>query len=230
MKRVFSYLLILIGVVCLTGCGTTNDSKKYNIDVKSDENINVSTYVSYDESYLIINLTNNNSYDIGSFDVVATYYDIEGNKVDEEDIMELDFKSGSDFVTVLDLPQDDDYNYYVPEKIELEVKVDKEYQEMVELEPMYNDKIKTSYEVEGENILLTVENQSDIDLDDVVVAVLFMKDKKAIAAEALGGPLDKGESITEEVEIPIDWEKSEDEDVLIDYDDIKIVVNNAVTW
>ena len=52
-----------------------------------------------------------------------------------------------------------------------------------------------------------------------------MKNVKIISIEDLSGDLEPNESITEQVEIPEDWESENDE--LIKYDDIKIFINEA---
>ena len=52
-----------------------------------------------------------------------------------------------------------------------------------------------------------------------------MKNGKIISIKDLSGDLEPNESITEQVEIPEDWESENDE--LIKYDDIKIFVNEA---
>lgn len=229
MKKFLKYLLVLVGVACLTGCGIGgDDSTKYNIDVKADENIEVKTYIANSNEGLIVVLTNDNSYDIGSFDIDIVYYDESGNEISNDNEMALDFKSGSDYVTMFDLPHDDDYNYFIPEKIEVSVKIDQEYQEIVELGTMYNDKLDISYVENEEDISVTIKNNSGVDLQTVEVAVMFMKNNKPIMIDAIGGSLDINESTTEEIDIPIDWAKSDEEDVFIDYDSIKFVVNRAV--
>ena len=82
-KKLFLSLLcggLVLGLT--TGCGTsTGDSKKYDINVNASENIDVKTYVDHDKDYLIVYLTNNNDYNIGSIDVDAKFYDANGNKV-----------------------------------------------------------------------------------------------------------------------------------------------------
>jgi len=178
------------------------------------------------ESFIIY-VQNENDYDIGSFDVLITYYDEQGNEIDDDFDNPKDLKSGYDYVTALDLPKDDDYNSYIPAKTVVEVVVDKEYQEIVDLEPMYNDKIEMNYKKNGEEIDITLTNKADVDVQ-VEVAVLFMKNNKPIAITGLDGSFGAGETDTTSVEIPIDWEKSDDEDVLISYDSIKLVVNRAI--
>ena len=58
-KKLFLGLLcggLVLGLA--TGCGTsTDDSKKYDINVNASENIDVKTYVDHDKDYLIVYLT-----------------------------------------------------------------------------------------------------------------------------------------------------------------------------
>jgi len=224
-------LSLLCGSIFLglaTGCGVASDddSKKYNINIDADEKIEVKTYVDYEKDYLIVYLKNNNSYNIGSFDVSAIFYDGDGNKIGEDSSSNLDFMNNSNYVVLMYLPED---NNYVPEKIDLSVKVDREYQDIVGNEKLYNNKILTSYKTVGDEIEVKLVNDSNVDLSTVEVVVLFMKNGKAIYADNLYTNLDNGETETETIDIPEDWEASEnsDEDVLIDFDSIEIVVNRA---
>lgn len=229
-KKLCLSLITLLGVVSLTGCGNNvDDTKKYNINVNADENIAVETYVDHDKDYLIVYMTNNNDYNIGSIDMDATFYDNNGNNVGDDSNTLLDFVSGGKYVFTVDLPHDDDYNNYVPEKIDLSIKVDEEYQDYVGGGTLYNDKISTSYTKSGDEIEVSIKNNSGVELYTVEVAVLFMKNGKPIYADSLSGSLDIGESETESIDIPEDWEASEnsDEDVLIDFDSVEFVVNRA---
>lgn len=231
MKKIYGFLgILLVGFLCLTGCSLgRDDSSKYNINIDADENIEVKTYVDYEKDYLIVYLTNNNSYNIGSFDIEAIFYDKNGNNVGDDSWTELDFISGGNYVIALDLPHDDDYNNYVPNKIDLSVKIDQEYQDIVGERKLYNDKIKTSYKKVGDKIEISLINNSGKELNTVEVAVLFIKNGKPIYTDSLSGYFAIGESDTITIDIPEDWEASEnsDEDVLIDYDSIEIVVNRA---
>lgn len=229
-KKIGLSLLVLLGIVGLTGCGNNTDySKKYNINVNADENIAVETYVDHDKDYLIVYMTNNNDYNIGSIDTEATFYDNNGNNVGDDSNTLLDFVSGGKYVFTVDLPHDDDYNNYVPEKIDLSIKVDEEYQDYVGGETLYNDKISTNYTKNGDEIQVSIKNNSGVELYTVEVAVLFMKNGKPIYADNISGSLDIGETETESIDIPEDWEASEnsDEDVLIDFDSVEFVVNRA---
>ena len=229
-KKIGLSLLVLLGVVGLTVCGTTSDdSKKYDINVNASENIEVKTYVDHDKDYLIVYLTNNNDYNIGSLDVDAKFYDVNGNNIGDDSNTFLDFVSGGNYVYTVDLPHDDDYNNYVPEKIDLSIQVDQEYQDYVGGGTLYNDKVATSYTRSGDEINVTIKNNSGVELYTVDVAVLFMKNGKPIYVDGISSYLEVGESETESIDIPEDWEASEnsDEDVLIDFDSIEFVVNRA---
>ena len=231
MKKKFLSLLcggLVLGLA--TGCGTlSDDSKKYDININADENIDVKTYVDYDKDYLIVYLTNNNDYNIGNLDVDAKFYDANGNNVGNDSDTFLDFVSGGNYVYTVDLPSDNNYNNYVPDKIDLSIKVDEEYQDVVGEGTLYNDKVSTSYTKSGDEIEVTIKNNSGVELNTVDIAVLFMKNGKPIYVDNLSSYLEVGESETESIDIPEDWEASEnsDEDVLIDFDTIEFVVNRA---
>lgn len=232
MKKMFLSLLcggLVLGLA--TGCGTSSDdSKKYDINISASENIDVKTYVDYDKDYLIVYLTNNNNYNIGNLDVDAKFYDANGNNVGDDSDTFLDFVSGGNYVYTVDLPHDNDYNNYVPDKIDLSIKVDEEYQDIVGGGTLYNDKVSTSYTRSGDEIEVTIKNNSGVELNTVEVAVLFMKNGKPIyVVDNFRSYLEVGESETGSIDIPEDWEASEnsDEDVLIDFDMIEILVNRA---
>ncbi len=228
---------ILLGLICgclvlglTTGCGiSSDDSKKYDINVNASENIDVKTYVDYDKDYLIIYLTNNNDYNIGSLDVDAKFYDKNGNSIGDDSNTFLDLVSGGNYVYTVDLPHDDDYNNFVPEKIDLSIQIDQEYQDHVVGSILYNDKVVTSYTKSGDKIDVTIKNNSEVELYTVDVAVLFMKNGKPIYVDGISGSLDGGESKIESIDIPEDWEASEKaaDDILIDFDSIEIIVNRA---
>lgn len=246
MKQKFIFLsLFILGILYLTACsGLDEEAQKhdnnvsdnenindnYSINVNADENIEVQTYVDFEKDYLIVYLTNNNSYNIASFDVEAVYYDKNNKKIDEDFTINHDFASGKIYVTKLDLPDIDGYGY-IPERIELSVKVDQEFQEIVGSENLYNDKVITSYKKVDDDIEIAVSNNSGINLTDVEIVVLFLKNEKPIYAEEISVSLDIEESAIEIISIPEDWEASEnlDENILIEYDEIKLVVNRATS-
>ena len=178
---------------------------------------------------MIVYLTNNNDYNIGSLDVDAKFYDENGNNVGDDSNTFLDFVSDGNYVYTVDLPHDSDYNNYVPDKIDLSIKVDKEYQDVVGGGTLYNDKVATSYTKSGDEIEVTIKNNSGVELNTVDIAVMFIKNGKPIYVDDISGYLEVGESETVSIDIPEDWEASEnaDKDVLIDFDSVEFVVNRA---
>lgn len=226
MKKVFGFLgILLVGILCLTGCSLgEDDSSKYNVNLIVPDGMEVKTYASYDNEYLIIKLGNNGDADIGAYEVKAVYYDENGNTLSDDFTSGFNFKVGTEIVVALDMPKDSNYKTITPAKIDLTFEVDSEYQTVVGADELYNESIQTSYAEGSENVNVTIKNTSQYELDTVVV-VAFMKNGKIISIEGLSGYLDSNETITEEVEIPEDWESENDE--LIKYDDIKIFVNEA---
>lgn len=229
MKKILSFLTtITIGVLCLTGCSFgKDDSSKYNINIESNDNVKVNAYVSFDKSEIILYLTNNNDYNIGNLEVESKYTNNNGNSIGDDGTSLLDFKKGTDYVTTIDLPYDDNYENYVPDKIDIKIYIDQEYQEIVDDIDMYDDKISSSYQVENGNVKVTLTNNSKVTLAEIEAAVLFMKDGKPIAVDIIRG-FDVSKTYSESIEIPTDWEKSDDEDVPIKYDSIKVVINRAI--
>lgn len=226
MKKVFSFLgILLVGVLCLTGCSLGgDDSSKFDVNVNAPEGMEMKTYVSYEKDYLIIKVKNGGSEDIGAYEVKAVYYDENGNKLADDFDLGFNFKSGTEMVVSLDMPQDSNYDPITPAKIDLTFETDAEYQSVVGADKLYNESIKTSYTEGSTEISVNVKNTSQYELDTVIV-VAFMKNGKIISIDDLSGDLAPNESITEQVEIPEDWESENDE--LIKYDDIKIFVNEA---
>lgn len=226
MKKVFSFLgILLVGVLCLTGCSLGgDDSSKFDVNVNAPEGMEMKTYVSYEKDYLIIKVKNGGSEDIGAYEVKAVYYDENGNKLDDDFDSGFNFKSGTEMVVSLDMPQDSNYDPITPAKIDLTFETDADYQSVVGADKLYNESIKTSYTEGSTEISVNVKNTSQYELDTVIV-VAFMKNGKIISIDDLSGDLAPNESITEQVEIPEDWESENDE--LIKYDDIKIFVNEA---
>lgn len=226
MKKVFSFLgILLFGILCLTGCSLGgDDSSKFDINVEAPEGIEMKTYVSYEKEYLIIKINNGSSKDIGDYEIKAVYYDENGNKLSDDFDLGFNFKSGTEMVVSLDMPEDSNYDPITPAKIDLTFEIDEEYQSVVGADKLYNDSIKTSYTEGSTEISVNVKNTSQYELDTVIV-VAFMKNGKIISIDDLSCDLAPNESITEQVEIPENWESENEE--LIKYDDIKIFVNEA---
>lgn len=226
MKKIFGFLgVLLVGVLCLTGCSLGgDDSSKLNVNVNVPDGMEMKTYVSYEKEYLIVKINNGSSKDIGAYEVKAVYYDENGNKLSDDFDLGFNFKSGTEIVVSLDMPKDSNYDPITPDKIDLTFEIDEEYQSVVGADKLYNDSIKTSYTKGSTEISVNVKNTSQYELDTVIV-VAYMKNGKIISIDDLSGDLAPNESITEQVEIPEDWESENEE--LIKFDDIKIFVNEA---
>lgn len=226
MKRIFSFLaILLVGILCLTGCSfARDDSSKLNVNISAPEGMEMKTYVSYEAEYLIIKIKNGGSEDIGAYEVKAVYYDENGNQLDDDFDSGFNFKSGTEMVISLDMPQNSNYDPITSAKIDLTFETDAKYQSVVGADKLYNESIKTSYTESSTEISVNIKNTSQYELD-TVVAVAFMKNGKIVSIKCLSGYLEPNEAITEQVKIPENWESENDE--LIKYDDIKIFVNEA---
>jgi len=95
------------------------------------DGMEVKTYTSYDNEYLIIKLENNGDADVGAYEVKAVYYDENGNTLSDNFTSGFNFKIGTEMVVALDMPQDSNYETITPAKIDLTFEVDSEYQTVV---------------------------------------------------------------------------------------------------
>ena len=221
-------IFMLFGTILFTGCSVGgNDTSKYNINIDSDKNIDTKAYVSADKSQMIIYMTNNYEYNIGSIEVEVVYYDKDGNKIDEDSTSLLNVEKGIEVVASADLPKDSEYNNYVPEKTEIKVTIDEEYQTVTDDINMFNTKVSSTYKKNGKNVDVTLTNNAGVDLVEVEFAIVYMKHNKLVYVDSERVQLNKGANEKISMEIPVDWSKSEDDDVLIDFDSAKILILRA---
>lgn len=229
-KKIILSIFIFLVVGFITGCSFGgDDSSKYDININSDNNIETKTYVSSDKTQLIVYITNNYSYNIVGIDVAATYYDKDGNKIDEDVTVLHNIQKGADVATYLHLPDDEDFNGYVPARTEVKVSIDEKYQEMFDDIKMFNDKVSSDYKINGDQVTVTLKNNADVDLIEVNGIVLFMKKNKPVYLEKIGDfEIANGATKSETIDVPIDWSKSDDKDVPIDFDSIKVLIGQAI--
>lgn len=213
-----------------TNVGTNDAAKDCKIDIAADDGLEVQTYFGFDDSSLIVYVMNNNDYNVGSINLTANYYDENNNQV-SDDSTNLFCPAGEKTVFSLDMPCDENGNYYIPKGIKLSACIDKEMQETIENEILYNDKVKVSYTKTDEKLSVTFENTSDVTLSDIDIAVVFQKDKKPVYADFVTGQLKPGESSSQDVNIPKDLtaEKNTDKEALVDFDDVLLIVDRATT-
>lgn len=230
MKKLFLSICLLLGVFFITGCNFSggDDASKYDISISSDKNIETKAYISSDKEQLIVYMTNNYSYNIGSIEVEVTYYDKNGNKIDEDSITLMHIQKGIDVATYFDLPRDKDYNIYVPERMDIKVFIDEEYQTAVDDIHMFNNQVSTDYKANGDQVTITLKNNAGVDLIEVSGTVLFMRKNKPVYAENIGNfRILKGATESGIIDVPIDWSKSDEEDIPIDFDSIKVLITRA---
>lgn len=233
-KMIFNLILCLLVVLCLTGCDSlslNDDSKDYNISVKKFDGVDVKTYISSGQDQLIVSVTNKSGKIIGSGDISVSYYDENDKKITiygTDDIRYNMFEDGNEIVYGFELPNENFQKYYIPAKTNVEVTMDEEYQEnRSDLLAKWVEKFTYSYSVTNETITLILKNNgSHEDIAPRGVSVVFYKNNKPIYSEKVGfwfKSVDAGQTISQEFDIPTNYIKStESQDVLIDFDNIKI--------
>lgn len=221
-------ILSLLGMMLVTGCGKkdeTNTTDKMKIN--TSENIEAKTYNSFDNNELIIYVKNNNSYTIGSANVEIRYYNKDNQLVDDDSTVIQNFKSGGTYVATLGYPYDEDLNTYIPEKVEVNIKIDEEYQKEMEEKPNYIDQITTSYVKDENELIVTINNNSGRTLAEVIGLAVYKKNGVPIATSSLLG-VDVESTQEDTVMIPTEWNQETNEDVPIEYDEVEIIINDVI--
>ncbi len=224
MKKIVYGLFIVLTVgICLTGCGKKEQGNTSDNFTQKDNNISISRTPNFDNTQLIVMITNNNDKTLGIVDVKYSFKDNDGTIIEEDTESIYNFGAKAKYVTYLDLPVNDDGEYYVPDKVELEATIDEEYQsENGELEN-YTSYINATSQRDGNDLNVTLTNTSDSKMAEVFAVAVFKKDDKPIATRSF--VTDSFESsYVETVEIPT---YEEDGDDPIDYDSVEIVINDA---
>lgn len=210
-------------------------SKEYNIVVKKDkgiEDLNVKTFISSNKKQLIVSVTNKTGEMIGSGYIEESYYDEDNNKimVYGTDSQRYNmFKNDSEIVYGFELPTENYSDYYIPSRTEVEIIIDEEYQEQAShIIAQYVDNFSYSYVVNEKTVSVNIKNEGNVsELIPRSTSVVFYKNNRPVYSKEIFTVyeyLDAGKSITKEVDIPEDYEKTQEtgQDVLIDYDSIKI--------
>lgn len=213
--------LAIFSIMLLTGCtlGSSKDKSDNNINIEHDEEIAVSSYVSSDNSQIILYVTNNFSYNIGALDIKAVYYDEKDQKITQTERMCVYLESGKECVTTLQLPQAEDDSYYISDKTDITITVDKEFQEGMESTQIYTDQIETKYSIREDEIQVTLNNRSDVRLDYVDYSIIYLKDDKPVYVDEIYGvTLLANQSVLDSSDLPS-----------IEYDSVEIFVNSSVT-
>ena len=221
MKKNFKILLVLVlGLLLLTGCGKGKEDVDNRINLNAPEGIKVETFYSFDNSSLIVKLTNETSDDIKLLNVKANYP--ENNFITENEASVTILKANSTIYTALLLPIDDDFNSYIPN--EFDVNITKEEVDEFNDTSEYIDQIKTNYNINDDKINLTIENQSGDTLGSVNALLVYVKDGKPIATDFIYAM-----EVEETYEIERDILRTGDLDnpKQIDYDNIELYVTSV---
>lgn len=227
-------LAIIIGGIFIgkSLIGSNDDTKKYNIDIKGVDGIETKAYISPGESQVIVSIINKSGKMIGSGYINVRYYDENGNKIIVVHPLGRYnmFENGKKIVVGFELPtNDNDIDYYIPAKIEVEVTMDEEYQEQyATIMSEYTENFSYSYYSSSDSsIALNLKNNgSNSDKPPRCVEFVFYKNNRPVYAKEISFyiTMEPGETVSKEFDIPIDYKKSKEEgkDILIDYDSIEI--------
>lgn len=226
--------VIIVGIVVLKNfTSSSDDAKNYNITIKETEGIEIKTYIPSGENQLIVSAINKSGKMIGSGYIKVSYYDENGNKINvysNDDERYNMFENGSQIVFGFELPAENNINYYVPAKTEVEITIDEEYQEKYStIMSGYTENFSYSYSSNANNsiTLILKNNSSNSEYTPRVISVVFYKNNKPVYSKEVNFYLKSvgaGETESKEVNVPNDYNKSEEagRDVPIDYDSIKI--------
>lgn len=236
MKKIF--LSLICGILLLsaaTGCGNNSvgkdDSKANNITINAPEGLEVKTYISSGQDQLIVSVTNKSGKMIGSGYISVSYYDENDKKITiygTDDIRYNMFENGREVVYGFKLPAENNLDRYIPARTEVEITIDEEYQEKYShIMAEYVENFTYSYSTTDDTVTLTLKNNgSDSEWAPRTVSVVFYKNNRPVYSEEVWFWLEveAGQTTSKDFDIPTDYKKSNEsgQDVLIDYDSIKI--------
>lgn len=235
-KTIFSLICCLLVIFGLTGCGlgtsSKDDSKDYNISIKKIDGVDVKTYISSGQDQLIVSVTNKSGKMIGSGYISVSYYDENDKKITiygTDDTRYNMFENGSEVVYGFELPAENNWDHYIPARTEVEITMDEEYQEdYSHIMAEYVENFTYSYEKTNEKVTLILKNNgSSEESAPRSISVVFYKNNRPVYSKDVSfwfSYVGAGQTKTSEFDIPTDYKKSKEnnEDVLIDFDSIKI--------
>lgn len=235
-KTIFSLICCLLVILGLTGCGlgtsSKDDSKDYNISIKKADGVDVKTYISSGQNQLIVSVTNKSGKMIGSGYISVSYYDENDKKIiiyGTDDTRYNMFENGSEIVYGFELPAENNFDYYIPARTEVEVTIDEEYQEQYShIMEKYKDNFSYSYTNSNKNVTLTLKNDgSTSEIAPRSISVVFYKNNRPVYSRDVSfffKEVAAGATTSIEVSIPSDYKESKESgnDILIDFDSIKI--------
>lgn len=205
-------LIICTMLLCITGCKkeTKNDINKF-----IDKDINLEIIKSVDDSLILdVKSTNEEIIDLLNIDL-AFYNKDELVSVKEVYLRNL-LKDQESFLNV-ELPKEKDE---ILEYTKIDIKTHKNIYEEKSTEN-YIDKIETSYKKNDDGIAITVKNNSGFNLNNIDLAIEFIKDNKIIA---LKNTSLVNVGLSKDINIYPPFKDLKE----IEFDDIKININSAI--
>lgn len=205
-------LIICTMLLCITGCKkeTKNDINKF-----IDKDINLEVIKSVDDSLILdVKSTNEEIIDLLNIDL-AFYNKDELVSVKEVYLRNL-LKDQESFLNV-ELPKEKDE---ILEYTKIDIKTHKNIYEEKSTEN-YIDKIETSYKKNDDGIAITVKNNSGFNLNNIDLAIEFIKDNKIIA---LKNTSLVNVGLSKDINIYPPFKDLKE----IEFDDIKININSAI--
>ena len=230
LKKLKIVTLFIIMCILFTGCGNksaSNIDKKINLNAPKD--IKVESYYSYDNSSLILKLTNEGSNDYKDLDIITEYPYKERDLISDDEILIKNLRANSSTYVSLMLPIDNNFAPYIPNKIDLSILTESENIEDIADTSSMVDLIKFDYDIEDNSIYYTITNNTGKIIGTVNNIVVYFKDGKPIATDYIDA-YDVEETFSSDQEIlyyetigNLDEEDDEGGDVkYIDYDNIEI--------
>ena len=223
-KKIMILTIILVGCIFIGGCGKKEDEGvDKRINLSAPDNIKVETFYSVDNSNIIVRMTNNGNEDIKDLDVYVTYPETTDDLLDEDEIFLKNFRAHSTTYASLMLPVDENFNFYIPSKINLEIKTDGENLEGIADTSNMVDLVKATYDVEDNIIDFNITNNTNKILGSVSCILVYMKDGKPIAADYIDA-LDVEEKYN--VKRGVLYSGEDENPKYIDYDNIEVYITS----
>ena len=223
MKKNIKFLMVLlIGCLLFTGCGEKKvEGIDDKISLKAPNNIKVETFYSVDNSNIILKLTNEGSEDIKDLDIVATYPTSEDDLITDDEVFLNNFKAKSTTYASLMLPVNENFNSYIPSKINIDIMTESENLEDIADTSQMVDFVKADYTINDNTIDFNLTNATGKTLGSVSSIIVYFKDDKPIAADYIDA-IDVED--TYELERDILYTGDSNNIDYIDYDNIELFI------
>ena len=227
MKKNIKFLMVLlIGCLLFTGCGEKKiEGVDDKVSLKAPNNVKVETFYSIDNSNIILKLTNEGTEDISDLDILATYPTSQNDLITEDEIILKNLKANSTTYAALMLPINEDFNSYVPNKINLDIMTESENLEGIADTSQMVDLVKADYTVNDNVINFKLTNATGKILGSVSSVLVYFKDGKPIAADYVDA-LDVEDTF--ELERDVLYTGEEDKMNYIDYDNIEVYITSIM--